>query len=253
MIKFNRDDIFLVTGASSGIGRAISIKIIELGGTVIGVARNQQRLEETKQLISDSKAFNVEIKDLVQDIDALPNWIKTIVEKYGKLKGLVLSAGIQYTLPLQADKVEKAKDLFDINFFTNLSLIKGFIKKNNNIGQGSSIVAISSFTSLIGVPATASYSASKAALNSLARTLAVEVARDGLRINTISAGHILTEMLLQEGKFSENQLENLKQKYPLGLGKPEDVANTCCFLLSDAARWITGANIVVDGGISISF
>lgn len=254
MIQFNKDDLFLVTGASSGLGRAISLKIIKLGGRVIGIARNVERLKETKYLCSDPNNFNFESIDLTANIEEIPKVIKVIAEKYGKFEGMALSAGIQHTLPLQAEKIEKSKKLFDINFFSNLALIKGFCKKSNNTGSGNSIVCISSFTSLVGVAATVSYSASKGALNSAVKTLAVELARNNIRINSISPGHILTEMLTDGNKsLSEKQMEILTQKYPLGLGEPEDVANTVCFLLSDAAKWITGANIVVDGGASINF
>ena len=254
MIKFDKVDLFLVSGASSGIGRAISLRIIELGGSVIGAARNRERLRQTKEMASDTGAFNIEVKDLTEDIDRLPEWLKHIVERHGKLKGMALAAGIQHTLPVQAEKVEKSKKLFDINFFSNLALIKGFSKKSNNCGSESSIVVISSFTSLIGVPGTVSYSASKGALNSSVKTLAIELARDGLRINAVLPGHIITEMFSGGSQqISKKFIESLEPKYPLGLGKPADVANAVCFLLSDAARWITGTNLIIDGGASINF
>ena len=98
------------------------------------------------------------------------------------------------------------------------------------------------------------YSASKGAINSAVKALAVELARDGIRINSILPGHIMTELLSSDKKvFSEEFIDSLKKKYPLGLGKPEDVANLTCFLLSDASRWITGSNIVIDGGASLNF
>ncbi|MCX6154593.1 MAG: SDR family NAD(P)-dependent oxidoreductase [Candidatus Kapabacteria bacterium] len=254
MISFKKDNISLVSGAGSGLGRAISIRIIELGGSVIGVGRNEDKLNKTKNLCSIPENFYIEPRDLTTDFDNLPIWLKTLSEKYGKLSGLVNCAGIQETMPLAAIKIENSRKLFDINYFANIALIKGFSKKNNNIGTGSSIVCISSFTSLIGLPATTNYSASKGAINSMVKTLAVELARDGIRINSILPGHIITELMTSENnKLSEQQLDSLKKKYPLGFGEPEDVADLTCFLLSNSSKWITGSNIVIDGGASINF
>lgn len=254
MIKFNPDEPFLVTGASSGLGKAISIKIVENGGKVIGIARNSERLEETKQSCSIPENFKYESYDLSENLDNLPNLVTSIAEKYSRLRGIVLSAGIQETLPIGALKIANAQKLFDINYFANIALIKGFCKKKNNMGGGSSIVVLSSFTSLLGLPGTVTYSASKAALNSAVRTLAMELAKDKVRINAVLPGHILTELLTREGNLAkESFIETLNQKYPLGIGTPDDVSNIVCFLLSDLSKWITGQSIVVDGGASLKF
>jgi NAD(P)-dependent dehydrogenase (short-subunit alcohol dehydrogenase family) len=254
MIHFKSSELFLITGGSSGLGKAIALRINELGGNVVAVGRNIDRLADAKQSATYPELFNYEIKDLSVNIDEIPEWFKLLAKKYDSFIGLVLSHGIMYMLPLQAEKVTKAKELFDTNFFSNIALIKGFSQKNVNAGKGSSIVCISSFTSQLGIPATSSYSASKAALNSLVRTSAIELSRNGIRVNAILSGHILTE-LLTSGKqvLSSSMIENLKSKYPLGLGEPKDVANLACFLLSNSARWITGSSFIIDGGASINF
>ena len=252
MSKFNSEDFFLVTGANSGLGKVISSKILDEGGSVIGLGRNQLNFEKVK-VEFNSLNFHYELKDLLFEQDKLPEFVNFLVEKYCKLRGLVLSAGIQQTVPLGAINFDKAKELFNINYFANLALIKGFCKKKNNSGYGSSIVILSSFTSLIGVPGLANYSASKAALNSLVKTLATEIAKEGLRINSVLPGHIITDLLMNDKNLGESFIEKLKPKYPLGLGKPTDVASIVSFLLSDEARWITGAEFVIDGGASICF
>lgn len=251
MTYFKPDDWFLVTGASSGLGRSISEKICDLGAKVVGVGRNEEGLKKTAELIAKTNDFFYELKDLSKDFETFDSWIKRLAEKYGKFKGFVSSAGIQYTMPIQVDNVEKSKDLFNINFFSNLQLLKSFPKKKNIKDDGASIVIISSFTSLLGVSATSSYSASKSALNSLVRTVAIELSKNKIRVNSVLPGHVMTEMFSKSG--NEKLISNLQPKYPLGLGEPDDVANTVCFLLSDLAKWITGTEIVVDGGASIYF
>jgi len=254
MIKFQNSDLFLVAGGSSGLGKAICYKINELGGSVVAIARNTEKLLSAKKGSSNPDLFFIESKDLTTEIDNLPLWLVSLAEKYGKFRGYVHSAGIQETLPLSSTKVEKAKVLFDINLFSALSLCKGFAKKSVNTGQGSSIVLISSFVSNLGLAATVSYSASKGALNSAMKVMAVELARDGIRVNSILPGHVVTELFSNDAKVSsENFVNSLKQKYPLGLGKPEDIANLSCFLLSNSSSWITGSEIVIDGGASIMF
>lgn len=253
MIEFQKDELFLVTGANSGIGKAIAHKIIQLGGSVIGIGRNLEKLEEAKRESQNPNNYLIVQKDLIEDIESLDKWVDEITFAFGKLKGLVLSAGMQYTMPISADKIKKAKELFDINFFCNVALIKGFIKKSNNTGAGSSIIAISSFTADLGLGGISIYSASKAALNSFIRTAAVELAKSKIRINSISAGHIETELLSDSKGFSKIFLEKISSRYPLGLGTPEDIANLTCFLLSNQSRWINGTNIFIDGGASINF
>ena len=249
MIKFNSDSTILVSGASSGIGKEISSTLIQYGAKVIGVARNEEKLIKLKDELGGN--FNYEIKDLSADIESNAKFISEIVSQYGKLSGLVLNAGNLVSYPLQATKYDRSKELFDLNFHANLSLLKGFSKPKNNVGQGSSIVAISSIVSNISMPGTVSYSASKAALNSLVRTSAIELSRNGIRVNSILPGHIETEAL--RSQLSDDFINNLKSKYPLGLGKTSDVANLTCFLLSDSSRWITGQEITIDGGASINF
>jgi NAD(P)-dependent dehydrogenase (short-subunit alcohol dehydrogenase family) len=245
--------LYLITGASRGIGKSISRIILNRGGSVIGVGRSQENMSKTAEEFGRNNSFYPEIRDLSEDIDELPSWIASLVEKYGRLKGMVLSAGIQQTKPLQVIKNEKDKVIFDINYFSNISLIKGFSKMKNHT-DNSSIVAISSIAAKVGIPGIISYSASKGALISAIRSAAIELARNKIRINTVSAGHVMTELITGESNFfNKEYLEKLEAKYPLGLGQPEDVANLVCFLLSDEARWITGGDYVIDGGASINF
>jgi NAD(P)-dependent dehydrogenase (short-subunit alcohol dehydrogenase family) len=253
MFTFSKKDIYLVTGASSGIGFAISKFIANSGATIVASGRNLDKLNELKEN-TDSSDIYIEEKDLSESLDDLSSWIDQLVVKYGKFKGIVYSAGLQETRPIQAFKIDDAKKVFDINYFGFISLVKAFSKPKNNIGNGSSIICISSIASKVGLPATVNYSASKGAINSAVKCLAVELANKGIRVNSILSGHILTDMITNEKNINTDKyIKKLESKYPLGLGKPENIADLAAFLLSDRSSWITGTNIVIDGGASLVF
>ncbi len=240
---------FIVTGASSGIGFTISQHLLQLGASVVGIGRNEEKLLSIKNSYSN---FNFVIKDLSDELDSLPDLIDLIVKDFGKIDGMVLCAGIQDTIPIGSLKYEKAKKLFDINYFSNLMLIKGFSKKRNH-NIGASIVIISSITSSVGLPGISNYSASKAALVGLSKSLAVELSRENIRINCVSPGHIKTDLLANDKHLGNDFLSKIEHRYPLGLGTTDDIANIVEFLLSDKSKWITGSNIIIDGGLSINF
>lgn len=248
MIKFNGENI-LVTGASDGIGKAICLLLNSLGANVIGIARNKLKLEQLKKEIEFKEKFHYELKDLSLNIDEIPNFISMISKKYGKLLGLVHSAGTIELLPLKAITEDKLNQIHNLNFKAGVMLSKGFSDKRNNIGENSSIVLLSSIASLLGYKGLLSYSTSKGAVNSLVKSLAVELSQNKIRVNAVSPGHINTELFNQNKEFySKEFLEELETKYPFGLGEPLYVANLVVFLLSNTSKWITGQNIVIDGG-----
>lgn len=252
MIEFKNNEVFLVTGASGGIGNAITKQIVDLGGFVVAVGRNESKLVEIQTYNIDRIAYVT--KDLSKDFDSFQVWFANLVESYGRFSGIVLASGVQETKPLSLIKHDVLHSIFDTNFHSNLFIIKSFIKKQNRTGHNNSIVAISSLASQCGIPGITAYSASKGALNSAVKSLAIELSKEGIRINALLPGHIKTNMLTNNNKFfSQEYLEKLEAKYPLGLGLPEDVAGFTCFLLSNSARWITGANYVIDGGAGILF
>ncbi len=252
MINLTNKNI-LVTGASAGIGKGISLLLNSLGANVIGVSRRMKELEEVKKLTSFHDSFHPESRDLSQDIQDMPYFIKSITESYGALDGMVLNAGVELTEPISISNYEKAKKLFDTNYFANIALLKSFQKRKHNKGNGSSVVLISSITANIGIPAVANYSASKSALNAAMRSVALEYAKTGLRINSILPGHILTEMTVSDNKARQDYLKKIESAYPLGFGTVDDVAYLVAFLVSEKSKWITGQEFTVDGGASINF
>ena len=249
MIQFSEHETFVVTGASSGIGRATALRLHGLGANVVGVGRNTVRLGELKAETGESLRMHVEQKDLTEDLDALHAWVRGIKDRYGPLRGLILAAGMQQTVPLQAMAMDQAKALFDLNYFSHICLARGFCDRRVHAGTGSSIVFISSTVSVRPVPGIISYSASKGAIDAAMRAMAIELAHLGIRINAVSPGFVRTRMVESwEQTSTEEQLQKRREQHPLGFGRPEDVADACCFLVSESARWITGHCLVVDGG-----
>jgi 3-oxoacyl-[acyl-carrier protein] reductase len=247
VISFGGRDIFLVTGASSGIGRACCLLLNHLGAAVIAVGRRGDKLHELRSEAREPNLVSTEVKDLSVGIEEHAAWVGTISEKYGRLKGMVLSAGIQHTIPLKAISYDAMKQLFDVNCFSNIMLTKGFARPKANTGKGASIVFVSSVTANSGGKGIISYSASKAALLAAVKSLALELSGAGIRVNSVLPGYVETEMLTgDKNLFSPHFIETVNAQYPLGIGKPQWVAQLIIFLLSECASWITGSTIVID-------
>lgn len=234
----------LITGASSGIGRQCAIQCSLMGAKVILIGRNNDRLEETLHLLS-GKGHGSLIMDL-NDINS--SFVKDLVSEYGIFDGFIHSAGIEKTLPVKNLKTSDYEEVMKINAFSAFEIIKQLSSKKH-LNDGGSIILISSITSLIARGGVCAYSASKGAINSAVRVIAIELSKRKIRVNSISPGTILTSMMRNYlNNLSEEEQKKRIAGFPLGLGNPEDIANGCVFLLSDASRWVTGTNLVIDGG-----
>ena len=223
MIKFNKEEIFIVTGASSGIGEKTALLLNELGASVVAVARNEERLNALKTKCKFPNNLHIEIKDLVEDIEGLPDYVKELRDKYGQFSGMAYCAGISELAPLQIVEIEKTKKMFDINYFAPIFMIKGFADKKNNTGDRSSIVVISSISGLISDKGHTSYSGSKAAIAASCKCIARELANSNVRVNCVSPSDVKTPL-------TAHKIKTENSKYPFGCGEAEDVANMIIFL-----------------------
>lgn len=236
----------LITGASSGIGRETALWLSQVGAKLVLIARDQVRLDNVlSQLQGEGHA--TERIDLAAERD-IPGWMRTVVGRHGKLHGLVHAAGVQQTLPIRALSEDKWNEVMHINSTVSFLLAKAFRQKQVNEGGGS-IVLLSSVVSLAGQPGLAAYSASKGAVNALTRTLALELAAEQIRVNAVAPGVVQTEMSRNlAATIGEQKMSIVESAHPIGLGEPRDVAYAVNYLLSPAARWVTGSILVADGG-----
>lgn len=239
----------LITGASSGIGRQCAISCSKMGAVVVLVGRDENRLHETmKQMEGKDHLICSADFTLLENIKPL---IQNIVSKLGPLDGFIHSAGIEKTLPVKSLKPSDYEDIFKVNALSAFEIVR-YLTNSKNLNQGGSIVLISSITSVIGRVGVSAYAASKGAIVSAVKTMALELAKRSVRINAVSPGTVLTPLMQNYlSQISEEERQKRVEGFPLGLGAPTDVANACVYLLSEASRWVTGQNIVIDGGYTV--
>ncbi len=236
----------LVTGASSGLGRAASVVLSGLGAKLILVARDAERLDETRAL-TEKPIHEISCFDL-REMDRIAAWMKELAGTFGRLDGLVHCAGIQPIRTLQLTTPEVFDSAMQINTAAAFQLARGFRQRQVRAASGS-IVFLSSVMGLVGQAGIAAYCASKGALTALARALALELANEKIRVNCVAPGQVLTEMAEKAKQvLTAEQFASIETLHPLGLGDPVDVAHSIAFLMADTGRWITGTTLTVDGG-----
>lgn len=234
----------LVTGASSGIGKATAIECSKMGATLTICGRNKERLNETLSLLTGEE-HTLHIGDL-NDADT----IKELVRDSAAYDGIVLCAGQMKTVPFKFAAPEQFHDMFVTNFFSPIELLRQLVK-SKKVNKNGSIVIISSIGGIKGFPVGNSiYGASKAALNSMVISCAKELA-PRIRINSICPGMVETP-LIYGGSYSQEDMEKNVAEYALKrYGKPEDIAYGAIYLLSEAATWITGTSLFIDVGCKL--
>lgn len=239
----------VVVGASSGIGKKITLDLAESGAHILAVARNEERLLEIKKLYPDQ--IDISILDVtIAKADDWDNAIRKFVNKYGKLNGGIYTAGITGMTALKMHDDDMARRIMNVSFWGAARFIQSASKKKH-AEKESSFVFFSSSAAYTSDKGMFAYVAAKRGIQAAAKSWAKELCRDMHRVNTVSPGWVETEMTKDFMKFMgwDSINDDSIKNYHLGLGKPEDVSGVVLFLLSDAARWITGIDVVVDGGL----
>lgn len=242
----------LVTGASddSDIGRALCVTLADLGARLVLAGRRADALERTRGLLNDPGRHTVAPVDLTE-LDAIPGWMKALTESDGPLNGLVHSASIQGYSVLRQITAAQFERYFTLNVGAALMLARGFHQKSVFAPGGGSIVYIGSVAGLKGQKGRSLYAASKAALGSVARSLALELADRQIRVNVVAPAIVLgAKAERQFAMLPAQQNAALAAAHPLGFGTPQDVADGVAYLLADSGRWITGVTLPLDGGFT---
>lgn len=235
----------LVTGASSGIGKAAAIECSKMGATVIAVGRNEERLKETLSML-DTKDSSYYMCDLTDSMS-----VDQMVASIPVVDGLINNAGIGIVKPLKFINEADFTTLLKADTIAPILLLQKMIKKKK-INRGGSVVFTSSMAALGGVTnGNSMYVACKGAISSFVLNAALELGPQNIRVNAVCPAMINTPLVHDGDIENEEHLKEMEKQYPLRkFGEPEDVAWAMIYLLSDAARWVTGTNMVVDGGFA---
>lgn len=235
----------LVTGASSGIGRAIAEECSKIGAKLIITGRDENRLDRVYEVLQGNGHIKIQA-DLTNNTD-----LDELSLNLPELDGIVHSAGIVRTLPFSFVTDEELQKVMDINFMAPVKLSQKLLKLKK-LKKESSIVFISSISGIrCTFAGNSMYSASKGAVNGIVKGMAVDLATKSIRVNSILPGMIETT-LMKDDSITEEQIAADMKRYPLKrYGKPEEVAWAAIYLLSDASKWVTGTDLLIDGGYTL--
>ena len=239
----------LVTGATGGMGVETSVQLSKLGADVVLCGRNEDKLQRVYEMLEGDRHAKY-VLDL-NDIEAIEGTVKRMVDECGIFHGVAFCAGIAPMRPLKMTKRENMIEVMDANLFSFIEIVRCITKKGCFADEGS-IVAISSTASIQGKQSKVAYSASKAALDGAIRCLVCDLKKKRIRVNSVMPCWVNTRMysIYLERYPDTFEVQEIREKQYMGVTEPIEIANTVAFLLSDAAKTITGTSILIDGGMS---
>jgi len=241
----------VVSGASSGIGRAIAVEVVRAGARAVLLGRRHDELQETARLCGDASRTEVLPIDLTQLPEIAPA-VAGLVARVGRLYGLCHCAGVVQTLPLAATTSERLRSMMEVNLLAGMELARAVTRRDAIEQDGGSILWIASIYAHVGAPGQIAYCATKGAIVAAMRSMALELAPRKVRVNCLSPGLVRTAMTEVSGsRMSEEQWARIAAMHPLGTGAPEDVARAASFMLNPRNTWITGTDLVIDGGYTL--
>jgi len=248
MFEFDGRWVF-VSGASSGLGRASAVELARHGARLILSGRDEQRLAGTAKLLGSAEHRVLRL-DLA-DLEGIAPAIVRLRQDTGPIYGLCHAAGTVETRPLQANTIDAMQAQLNVNLLAGLEIARTLCRRDVMSAEGGSLLFVSSAYGHVGVAGQIGYCATKGAICAAVRAMAIELARRNIRVNSISPGLVMTQMTEHAlGLLSADHVERIRAAHPLGIGTPEDVARAAVFLLAPSTRWITGADLAVDGGFT---
>lgn len=244
-----RDCAVLITGASSGIGRATAVALATAGARLVLSGRDMARLQTTLDALTGS-GHTIEVAEL-SGADVTADWVKAVSTRQGGLHGIFHAAGIEMVRPVRLTKQTQIAEVFDSSVHAAFGIARAAAQKGV-LADGASVVFMSSVAGQRGTAGMTAYSAAKAAIDGLVRSLACELAPRSIRANALAAGAVVTEMHQRlVGTLGPEAVAEYERKHLLGFGTPQDIAQAALFLLSPASRWVTGTTLAVDGGYMV--
>ncbi|SFC06767.1 SDR family NAD(P)-dependent oxidoreductase [Massilia yuzhufengensis] len=237
---------WLVTGASSGIGRETAMLVAACGGRVIAAGRDAARIDEAVAALPGSGHLAVSFD--LHDVDATADWLKALAVQHGPFSGVFHAAGVEAIRPVRLLRQQQVQDVMGASLFAALGIARAMAAKGAML-DGGALVFMSSVAGAAGQAGMAAYSAAKAGIDGMVRSLACEFAPRAIRVNAIAAGAVRTPMHERLARGATGAaMDAYEQQHLLGFGAAADVAHAAAFLLGPAGRWVTGTTMVVDGG-----
>jgi NAD(P)-dependent dehydrogenase (short-subunit alcohol dehydrogenase family) len=241
------DRTYLITGASSGLGRAAALMVNRCGGRVIAAGRNEERLGELLNELKNSREHAISIFEF-RDADSTTTWVEELSGIYGPFAGIFHAAGVEMIRPIRMTKQSHIDSVLSSSLFAAFGIARAVSRKSVMV-DGGSVLFMSSVASFKGQRGLSAYASSKAGIDGMVRALVEEFAPRRIRVNSIAAGAVETPMHDRTiSKGGSDVQADYVNAHPLGIGKSSDIAHAVVFLLSDASTWITGASLVIDGG-----